>query len=137
MEMPIGKNTVLITSNTVTEIAGKDVVKLTCESTDHAADPIDVIIWLTDKSMGIARAQLKLCGFDIDAEEFETLVAEPSKLKGTEIPILVEDWNGQLRASIMLNPTPSKKRLQELQTGLRAVKKGGETPPADDSDLPF
>lgn len=139
MELPIGKNTVVITSNTVTEMSGKEVVRLFCESRELAADPINVLIWLTKKAEGIARAQLKVCGFDIDKEKLKTLVSDPERLKGKMIPVLVEEWNGRLQASIVTNTTPSDSRLDEIEAGLRTVKKSGETPVVkeEEEDLPF
>jgi hypothetical protein len=142
----IGKHMATIREHRLSEIAGKEVVKIDC--TTEAGDETQVLVWLTEKAMGIARHQLRLCGHDIDKRGLEDLHAEPYLLAGNVISILVEDWKGQLRAQIQTNSEPSKKRLAELTQQLRACKKSNEPeipaqteagPPMLDAggDLPF
>jgi hypothetical protein len=153
--LTIGKHQATIREHRLSEIGGKEVVRIDCVT--EAGDETQVLIWFTEKSMGIARHQLRLCGYDIDKRGLEDLHTEPQLLAGHIIPILVEDWKGQLRAQIQTNSEPSKKRMKELTAQLRACKKdngepeipptplhpsavpAGDDDPADqdDNDLPF
>jgi hypothetical protein len=122
----------IIRSHSLGAINDKLVVRIQVD-TDHG-DDTELLVWVTDKSYGIARAQLKVCGFDSDKTPLGELDKNPELLAGTEIPILVEPYNGKLRPSILLNPKPTDAAITKAQAGLRQVKKGN----ADtDDDLPF
>ena len=123
--MEIGRHTVLIKSNTIKEVAGKPVVSLGIEFKGDEQES-ECLIWLTEKSMGIARKQLKLCGFDPDKTEFSVLVDEPEYLAGHSVDVVVEDRNGTMRASIPLSAAVPKKEIDRLQGLLRSAKKGNE-----------
>jgi len=129
----VGQYQAVIQSNTLAQIAGKEAVRLTCTVGN---DEIDVLIWLTEAAAGIARACLKTCGFKVDEQPLSDLIDRPDLLKGKEIPILVEEWNGRLRAQIVLNATPTKKRVLEIEKTLRDVKKSDASSPKDEP-LPF
>jgi len=130
--LEIGTCKAKILNHSLAVIGDKMAVRINVE-TEHG-DETDLLVFITDKSMGIARAQLKLCGFDVDTTLLEKLDADSRLLAGTEIPILIEPWNGKLRAGILLNPKPTKDAVAHAQAGLRAVKTGNAS--ADD-DLPF
>lgn len=134
MAIEAGKQTVVIQSNELVELAGKDAVKLSCETVGNEPESIDVVIWITEKSAGIARAALKICGFNVDEEDFQVLADNSDRLKGKEISVLVEEWGDRLRAQIVLNTTPTKKRIGEIQGLLRDVKKGSSS---EGEALPF
>jgi hypothetical protein len=124
--LTIGKHMATIREHRVSEMAGKEVVRISCVTED--GDDTQVLVWLTEKSMGIARHQLRLCGLDIDKDGLEILNENSYLLSGHAVPILVEEWKGQMRAQIMLNSEPSKKRMAELTTQLRACKRDEELP---------
>jgi len=128
----VGQNMAVIQSNTLTQLAGKEAVRLTCTVGD---DEIDVLIWLTEAAAGIARTCLKTCGFRVDEQSLSDLIDKPDLLKGREIPILVEEWNGRLQAQIVLNATPTKKRVLEIEKTLRDVKKKDDAQKKE--ELPF
>jgi len=127
--LTIGKHEAEILDHTIREIGDKDAVSLQCQIGDEITE---VLIWLTEKSMGIARRQLDLCGFDVDTNFLTRLIAEPTLLAGKRISVIVEEYKGKLRAAILLDPTPSKKRLAEMTAQLRAAKKTEE-----EEGLPF
>ena len=136
--LTIGKHMATIREHRLSELAGKEVVRIDC--TTEAGDETQVLVWLTEKAMGMARHQLRLCGHDIDKRGLEDLHAEPFLLAGHVVPILVEDYKGNLRAQIQVNSEPTKKRMIELTQQLRACKKDGEesvvafvAPPANDT----
>ncbi len=136
MAIKIGKQTVVIQGNELVELGGTNAVKLFCETVGNEPESIDVVIWITEKSAGIARASLKICGFNVDEEDFQVLSDNRDRLKGKEISVLVEERGSRLRAQIILNTTPTKKRITEIQGLLRDVKKGNPAG-SKDEDLPF
>jgi len=121
-----------IVTNRVKEINSKVAVVLTVQL--DSGDATEVLIFCTDKSFGFARRQLKLCGFDVDAQELEELEDNPRLLDGRAVPLMVELYNGKLRAQIDTNIKPEKFMFQSAQAGLRSAKKHGfdEPGPADD-----
>lgn len=105
-------------------------------------EEVPCTIWLTDKAMGMARAALRKCGFDVDTEDLDELRANPQLLAGNKVQIEVEDKEKYgLQGSIVLGSIP-KSRISELTKKLRDAKRNGhdEDPvPAasDDSGIPF
>ena len=123
----IGRHTVTIQSHDITTLADKPVVKVFVKYPD--GEDGEVIIWLSEKAMGIARKSLKLCGFDPDTEDFGILADVQEHLKGRKIDIIAEDYNGKIRAQIALGNTAlPKKDILSIQSALRAVK-GSKEPP--------
>lgn len=139
MPLTQGCHFVEILSHDIRNIGDKEAVVLVALLPD--GDTTDVLIFLTEKSMGIARRSLRLCGFDPDKQSLSDLTDNPELLKGRKVSILAEEWNGKIRANIMLNPEPTKKRVHALDSMLRAAKSDNEDPipPATstDEDLPF
>lgn len=146
--LSLGRAKYKITYNELRTISGKDVVVIGFN--DQDGEPGEALIWMSDKSMGIARQSLKLCGFDCDKESLVVLAENAERLAGNEVDLMVEEYNGKIRAQVALNSAPSKKRLDELTSMLRAVKKADraepdtvpagapdEAPPIGDDDLPF
>lgn len=133
MALEIGSYKVQITSNTVGTFGDKDAVVLNFETA--AGDSGRVLIYLTPKAMNIARASLKIAGFDVDSSDITELIDKPDLLQGNEIPVLVEEYNGKVRAQIVLNSRPEKAKLSRLTDALRKAKKR-DAEVADD-DIPF
>ncbi|HYF56050.1 MAG TPA: hypothetical protein VEA41_17490 [Salinarimonas sp.] len=109
-------------------------VKLALQSGDFVYKRI----YITEASKGIARAQLKACGMDLDKGNIELsdLDDDPNLLNGTEVPIdIYEDsYNGkpQLRVDIVLErPKADKSKLEAATALLRSAKKQDEPHPAE------
>ncbi len=114
-----------IVTHMIVKAGTKDAVRLLCRTDED--ENVEVMIWLSDKAMGMARQGLKMCGFSVDTTEFEALNEDPPMLAGNAVTLMAEEFNGKVNAKILLQETPSKSRLLELQAGLRAAKKEGET----------
>lgn len=92
-------------------------------------------IWLTEKSYGMARRQLKMCGFDIDAMDLSELHANKELLAGNVVPIEVKDEGKYgLQANIATATPVSKDRMGAITARLRSAKKKGD-PEAE--EVPF
>lgn len=129
MPLTVGQHEVEIIRNSLRIIGDKEVVSLQCRLAD--GDDIEVVIWLTERAKQIARKSLAICGFSVDEEDLERLDEEPELLEGHRITVLAQEFNGRMRAQILLNATPTKKRIRDLQSQLRAAKQG------DEDDIPF
>lgn len=127
--LSVGKFDAEIVCHTIRAIGEKEAVSITVRIGE---DETEAMIWMTEKSMGIARQSLKLCGFHPDAMSLCDLEDNPTLLAGKHVVVLVEPYNGRMKASILLNPTPPKARMKELDAALKAAKKNGE-----DEDMPF
>lgn len=125
----IGRHTVTIVSHDLTTLGDKPAVKMFVTYPD--GEDGDIAIWLSEKSMGIARKSLKLCGFDPDKEDFGILADKQEHLKGRKVDVVVEEYNGKMRAQIALGNTAlPKKDILAIQSALRAVKGSKEAPVA-------
>lgn len=127
--LTIGKHNVKIISHTVRGIGDKDAVSIQAQMDD--GETLDVLVWLTNKSMGIARRALGLCGFDCDKQSICDLADNPRLLAGRRVDILVEEYNGKLRGQILLDPATPQAKMRQFDAELRAAKK------ADEDDIPF
>lgn len=89
-------------------------------------ESLDAVVWLTEKSMPMARAQLKLIGFDPDRQSMDELDEKPKLLAGRKCPVRIveDDYNGKLRKKAEI-PTGAgrvaKAKLASLTQGLRAA----------------
>jgi len=124
-----GKYNVAILEHTVRGVGDKDAVALQVQTDE--GDNLEVLVWLTSKSMGIARRALALCGFDCDKESLCDLADNRRLLAGKRVDILIEEWNGKLRGQILLNPATPKGKMRQFDLELRAARK------AEEEDLPF
>lgn len=119
---------------------GADYLWLRCR-VDGYDDPVFAKVWLTPKSMGIARQQLKTLGVDPDLVDLAELADQSNYLSGIKAKIIVEVRDGYVNANLPLpeRPGPSKKRLGELSKALRDAKRGDEDDagPSDDDEIPF
>ncbi len=134
MALEIGRYDVRITRNEISTLADKDAVILSFETA--SGDTGRAVIYLTPKSMGIARACLKIAGFDCDAGDLTELITKPELLAGRTLPVLVEEYNGKMRAQVALNSAPGLPQVKKYQEALRNVKKAGSDDD-DPSSLPF
>lgn len=79
-------------------------------------EPVECIIWITEKSLRIARQQLKALGFDIDTKDLSE-IHQSSKLVGREFPMVAkaEEWprgSGKVRMKYEVSmPPPDTKGL--------------------------
>ena len=142
MPLPLGSYEAEIVENSVREFGTKSAVVLLV-TTDSGANG-EVLIFLTDKSMGMARASLKRCGFDCDTRDLEELANDQKALAHMRIPLKVEIYNGRPSAKIDLSGPPAKTELKRLTEALRTVKQRGEgasfaddAPPLTDDDIPM
>jgi len=89
-------------------------------------DYLDVPIWLTDKSAGIARQQLKMCGFDVDSRKLTELESNPTLLSGNVVPVDVEQKGDYMQGSFPLprkaDETLDAAKIQNLENALRNAK---------------
>lgn len=123
----IGRHHVRITSNALVTLGDKNAIRINFEYPDGEAG--DTVIFLTEKSAGIARASLKACGFDPDAEDLAVLEQDEVHLANREVDILVEPYNGKLQAKILLRTSPPSGEVKKMQDLLRGAKKRGEDGP--------
>jgi len=142
MPLPLGSYEAEIVENSVRDFGSKSAVSLYVRSDDGADG--EVLIFMTEKSMGIARASLKRCGFDVDTRDLEELANDRRLLEGMRVPLKVEDYKGKPSAKIDLSGPPPKTEMQRLTTALRTATKRGEgpsfsddAPPITDDDLPI
>jgi|SRR3990172_3183232 len=124
MALEVGRHKVEILENSLSTVNGKPVVRLLIQTQQE--DFAEVLIWMTEKSMGIARASLKICGFDCDAEDLAVLDSDPTRLRGKMIEIFAEDRQGTIRAQIALNQKPDAGTIASLTKQLRAANRSGE-----------
>jgi hypothetical protein len=112
---------------------------------DGTAFPVQ--IWLTEKASGMARAQLRQCGFDVDRDDLSLLSENTSYLVGRQVPIEIfeEEYKGRLQTKAKISTgTVSRKRIGSLSQMLRAagreepVSVASEAKSGDpDDDIPF
>ena len=112
-------------------IGDKLTISLTCKVGEEHCE---ALIWITDKSMGMARRALKLCGFDIDQHTLDLLDARPTMLANKVVPLMVDEYNGKQRVSIDLDQRAEKGTMDAVTKKLRAAKKSADTAP---EDIPF
>lgn len=102
-------------------------------------DQISAKIWLTEKSMGMAKKALKLCGFDIEKQELSALRDDPFVLAGKSIKVeITEDPKYGMQANVLLSDL-SDAKIKKLTQSLRKSKAdGGEAGSSGDGDnIPF
>lgn len=138
--LEIGHHKGLIVGHSSAIINGKEAIRITVEIAGEEQNH-NVLIYLTDKSIGMARASLKACGFDPDKQDLAEIDCMPPCLQGKVVDLIAEEWNGKLRLSINLSQRMDKTKLSSLTQALRDVKKskGDASPPAhrEDGDIPF
>lgn len=136
----LGKYEVEILENGVRNLGGKTAVSLIVA--DERGDEGEVLIFVTPKSAKMARAQLKVCGFNVDNYPIEVLDSEKDLLKGHRIPVIAETYNGRVSIKVNMQGPPPKSAMESATAMLREAKKGEETfedtpPTPDDDECPF
>lgn len=145
MPLSLGVYEVTVTDNAVRQFGDKSAISLSVRT--DGGEHGEVLIFLTEKSMNMARAQLKRCGFDVDARDLDELSQDSggeAVLAGVRIPVKVEMYNGKPSAKIDLSGPPPKEEMQRLTDALRASKKrsegpsfADEPPPLTDDEIPY
>lgn len=108
-------------------------LKCTQKGTDYVSISVmvgdeqgEIAVWLTHRSMGMARAQLAVCGFDIEKHGLEALEDQPELLRGTIIPVDVDDetFNGKTtrKINIAMKDKPDPVRIAKLTDEMRKAK---------------
>lgn len=131
-----------IEENDIRSTGKTDYVFLRVNVEGQGVHPVQ--IWLTPKAMGMARAQLRQCGFEPDKDSLASLAEDNVLLRGRPVPIELyeDDYGGriQLKAKIVTN-TVSKKKIGSLEAMLRDA---GSTEPVSvvapseaEDDIPF
>lgn len=103
-------------------------------------ETMPIQIWLTEKAMGMARAQLRQCGFDADKDSLAVLSENNAFLRGRKVPVEVytEEYKGRetLKAKIQTNAV-SKKRIESLGKMLRSSGREEPISMVPEDDIPF
>lgn len=105
----------------------------------------EISVWLTHKSMSMARAQLAVCGFDIEKHGLEVLEEQPELLRGTVIPVDIEDevYNGKTTRKILIamKDKPDPARIAKLSDEMRKAKmpnmEAASIEDPDEDSIPF
>lgn len=135
----------LILRNGIKTLGPNEAVEIIIEIPDEGEEGT-ALIFLTEKSMPIARQQLRICGFDPDAMDLQLLMENPRLLAGKPIPVEIEEYKNRAQWRIPTSSAPNKKRVSVLAQQLRAAKKDGEDPiaavnaaagEASADDMPF
>lgn len=94
---------------------------------------VSVTIWMTEKSMNIAKKQLKECGFDAQAHSIMELDENRHLLAGNKVEIEIEVNGNYVNGKIPLGSAKlEKSTASKLDALLRA---GGDDTPA--GEIPF
>ena len=124
-------NATIINNGMAATPGGSEYVALRCafDELDENGDSVVMVakVWLTEKSMGIARGQLRLCGFDCDTQDIEELNLNPDLLRNVRIKLDVQDKPKYgLQASVFMGQDIGRDRMARITSALRAAKKNDE-----------
>jgi hypothetical protein len=106
-------------------------------------EPHEVLIFVTEKAANMARRQLKIAGFDVDARDLEELDANPRLLAGRVVPLKFEVFRGKTQARIDMDTSADGETLARGTSLLRNAKKEAgpssydDVPPPGDDEIPF
>lgn len=108
---------------------------------DCAGEELHADIWLTEKAAGMARAQLKAIGVDIDRVSLEQVAQGLDRLKGRECDVEIqhEEWQGNITVKCQImtgGGAPSAKELGSITSALRNAKGHDEAPTAPQTSTP-
>lgn len=112
--------------------------------TEEGSEEITGKIYFTDKSMGMAYAQLKEFDFDPKTKSLSEIVE--GYLAGRKVIVVLEiDDRGNLKVARFGvsggRVKPPKEQFDSLDEKMRNLKKkapvDGEEPPIEDADIPF
>lgn len=113
-------------------------------------------IYLTEKSIGIARANLKAMGFDCETRSLKELDENPFLLAGNDVEVDFTTWESNQGSVLQINNIYGKKVpksedfFSALDKSIREVKKSSKpstkpakkatakaAPPSDEEEIPF
>src|SRR6185436_6956658 len=117
MALEIGRFDVEIQSHSLRTIGDKDAASIVFKTA--GGEEGRALIFLTERSMGIARRSLKLCGLDLDKCSLADLQINQTLLAGNHVWVLIEEWNGKMRAQIDTNGAPEEARIKQLDKMLK------------------
>lgn len=127
----------VILKNTIRSIGDKEAVAIRIEIAEEDEHG-EALIFLSEKSMGMARAALRVCGFDPDKQDLQALFDDSGLLAGKPVPVEIEEYKGRAQWRIPTSTAPSKKRMGELSKLFKSAgSKASAGAAHDDSDLPF
>ena len=131
--MNLGRHKATILKNDVRAAGtGTEFVYLLLENAE--GEKIASQIWFSKKSMNIAKAQLRACGFDTHSESLLLLKENPKHLAGKKVDIDVEEeeyrGQSQVKARIVTENNISNKRISQLDGLLKGSEK-------EEDDIPF
>ena len=121
---------------------GNPALRIVCACVSDTGETEELIgnIYFSEKSVGMARAQLKHLGFDIvdgwlgDIKDDETFM-------DVKLPVVIDEYKGTLKIGKFgpaKNPPPSEVALEAATEKLRSAKKAkDEDLPLDDENIPF
>ena len=134
-----------IEKNGVRDLGGTPAVSIFLQADNGERG--EALIWLTPKSMGMARQSLKMCGFDVDKREISELDVDRKTLEGNRVAIYIDEYNGKPQVRIDTSAAPAKSVMAQITQALREAKKSddpsgeigyGDPPPVtDDDNIPF
>lgn len=132
--LDLGPHKGKIVSHRTQEMNDKVIVIVSCVV--QSGEAADARIYITEKSYGMARRALKMCGFDIDKQNLSELDIKPDLLAGNYVPLIVSEYNGKTTVGIDLDSRASAAKLDDLTKKLRAVKKANNST-EEHGDIPF
>jgi hypothetical protein len=121
----LGSQTARVLKNYVAvDDKGQIYVNLKFSLADESSPPMWSRIYITEKSAGIARAKLKKCGFDMDAQTLTDIEDNDELLAGNEVAVNVVENGKYFNLEIPTDrPKVAKSALQRATEQLRAAKK--------------
>lgn len=102
-----------IVCNGIRTINDKDAISITFETNEGECG--EALIWVTERSVPMAKAALKACGFDAATQQMADLIEDPVLLQGNAVTIEADEYNGKQTFRVVIPDAPSAKRLKELQ----------------------
>lgn len=138
--LPQGQHKGTIVSNRSKKFGDKIAICIVCDvQMESVIEQVEAKIYLTDKSMGMARLALKVCGFDVDQTDMAMLDIRPTLLAGNIAPLVVSNYNGKPTVGIALDVRADKSEMADVQAKLRAAKHRDVAGPAPvlTEDIPF
>lgn len=136
MSIEYGKHNAEICGHGLAMINDKLAVRI---SFDFGGESMDAMLFVTENSGHIAKAQLFRCGFDSDKTTLDTLAEQPMLLAGRRVDVNVKDYQGRQQVNILVDNPPTPELIARAQAILRGTtepKAAVAAGVADDDDMP-